>query len=29
MPKAKQTGYNGFPKPKKVNCWQCGAKVLY
>jgi len=29
MPKLKQiepTGYNGFPKPKKVNCWQCGQE---
>ena len=23
MPKLKQTGYNGFPKPKKVRCFWC------
>ena len=28
MPKIKQTGYNGFPKPKKVNCFQC-TKEFY
>jgi len=29
MPKKlKPTGYNGFPKPKQVNCWQCGKEFL-
>ena len=28
MPKLKQTGYNGFPKPKKVKCFQCRQEFL-
>ena len=28
MPKLKQTGYNGFPKPKKVKCFQCGQEFF-
>ena len=28
MPKLKQTGYNGFPLPKKVKCSRCGESFL-